>query len=98
MRRWLIHAILLVAVAAPARADTPGAVRPPVDQWSKGDWWEAQLEHQALHFATDTVGWLPSYRLHFAVTQVDEKEVRVEVITIPDNRLRQRLMLSYAPD
>jgi hypothetical protein len=91
MRGWLaISTLLLAALALPARADSA------VERWSHGDWWEVQLEHMVLHARTPRTGWTPSFRLRFTVTRT-EKEVRVEVTTIPENRFQERLVLHYTP-
>src|SRR5437870_2711151 len=98
MRGWrVVLGLLLTLCALPVAADeaVPASIRPPVTQWSKGDWWEAQIDQQALTAPDSTAAWLPSFRMRFVVTQVDEKEVRVEVTTLPENRFQQQLALSY---
>src|SRR6476620_6145620 len=104
MRSWLaVSALLLVLRVFPAGAEPPAEplrpaqLRPPVPQWSKGDWWEVQLEQKPLHFTTAPAPteWLPSFRLCFQVVDAGDTQVHVEVTTIPQNAFQERLVLTY---
>jgi hypothetical protein len=88
---WLAVSGMLAALAPGAHASSA------VERWAKGDWWEVQLEQQALYTAAPEARWLPSFRLHFEVIEKSSKEVRVEVHTQPENRFGEHLVLRYAP-
>jgi hypothetical protein len=88
---WLAVSGMLAALAPGAHASSA------VERWARGDWWEVQLEQQALYTAAPEARWLPSFRLKFEVIEKSSKEVRVEVHTQPENRFGEHLVLRYAP-
>jgi hypothetical protein len=89
---WLgVGILLLTTLSLPARAASPAA------KWAPGDWWDVQLEQIPRHLGLPQANWIPSFRLHFAVTARSPQEIRVEVSTLPENRFNERLLLRYSP-
>jgi hypothetical protein len=92
---WLAaSALVLGTTALPAFAQSGPAV-PPVKQWSKGDTWDVQMSQQALYMHGPGTAWNTGCRLHFVVTSADNKGATLEVTTIPENRIPEKLLLEY---
>ena len=94
---WLAASALSLGVTViPALAQNGGnSAVPPVKQWSKGDWWEVQLEQQMLHLHGPGTTWNKGARLHFTVIASDKASATVEVTTVPMTRIPEKLLLVY---